>query len=100
MTRVLVVEDHPLYRQAVVRLVEGITGWEVVADVPDAESALPRAAEVDLVVLDLGLPGTDGLTAIRLLKRANELIGKNIRARKLYGDVEQRIKANKGVKRY
>ena len=71
MTRVLVVEDHPLYRQAVVRLVEGITGWEVVADVPDAESALPRAAEVDLVVLDLGLPGTDGLTAIRLLKRAN-----------------------------
>ena len=71
MTRVLVVEDHPLYRQAVVRLVDGIDGWHVVADVGDADAALARAGDADLAVVDLGLPGTDGLTAIRLLKRAN-----------------------------
>lgn len=71
MTRVLVVEDHPLYRQAVVRLVDAIEGWEVVGAFGDADAALPAAAEADLAVLDLGLPGTDGLSAIRLMRRAH-----------------------------
>lgn len=71
MTRVLVVEDHPLYRQAVARLVSGIDGWSVVGEFGDAESALPFAAGADLVVLDIGLPGIDGLSAIKLFKEAN-----------------------------
>lgn len=71
MTRVLLVEDHPLYREAVGRLVAGIDGWTVVGSFAEAEPALEAAARADLVVLDLGLPGIDGLTAIRLFKRAN-----------------------------
>ena len=70
-TRVLVVEDHPLYRQAVVSLVNGMDGWEVIGSHGAAESSVEQAAEADLIVLDLGLPGMDGLSAIRLLAEAN-----------------------------
>lgn len=69
--RVLLVEDHPLYRQAVVSLVERMEGWQVIGGYADAESALPHAAEADLVVVDLGLPGIDGIEATRLLRAAN-----------------------------
>ncbi|MFZ0140146.1 MAG: response regulator transcription factor [Aeromicrobium sp.] len=70
-TRVLVVEDHPLYRQAVVSLVNGMAGWEVIGSHGAAESSVEQAAEADLIVLDLGLPGMDGLSAIRLFAEAN-----------------------------
>lgn len=70
----LVVEDHPLYRQAVTSLVEGMDGWRVVGSYPDAETALPHAVEADLVVLDLGLPGVDGIEAARLFKEANPAV--------------------------
>jgi DNA-binding NarL/FixJ family response regulator len=72
--RVLVVEDHPLYRQAVTSLVEGMDGWTVVGAYADAESALPHATSADLVVLDLGLPGVDGIEATGLFKSANAAI--------------------------
>ena len=67
MTRVVVVEDHPLYRDAVVSLVRGLSGCEVAGSHPDAESALAAAPEErpDVVVLDLALPGMDGITALR-----------------------------------
>lgn len=71
LVRVLLVEDHPLYRQAVTSLVNGMSGWEVSGAYADAESALPHAPDVDLVVLDLGLPGVDGIEATRLFKEAN-----------------------------
>ena len=70
-TRVLVVEDHPLYREAVVSLVDGMDGWEVIGSHGAAEAAVEQASEADLVVLDLGLPGIDGLEAIRQFAEAN-----------------------------
>jgi DNA-binding NarL/FixJ family response regulator len=69
--RALVVEDHPLYRQAVASLVRGMAGWQLVGAHGDAETALDRVAEADLVVLDLGLPGMDGIEAITRFKDAN-----------------------------
>ncbi len=70
MTRVVVVEDHPLYRQAIVSLVGGLPDCAVTGSHPDAESALAGAAEErpDVVVLDLALPGMDGITAIGRLQ--------------------------------
>jgi DNA-binding NarL/FixJ family response regulator len=66
MTRVVVVEDHPLYREAVVSLVRGLAGYEVVGTHSDAEGALAAAADErpDVVLLDLALPGMDGITAL------------------------------------
>lgn len=70
MTRVVVVEDHPLYRQAIVSLVDGLPDCTVTGSHPDAESALAGAVEErpDVVVLDLALPGMDGITAIGRLQ--------------------------------
>ena len=64
--RVMVVEDHPLYRAAVVSLTDGLAGFEVVGAYGDAESALAAAVDdpPDVVVLDLALPGTDGISAL------------------------------------
>ncbi|ABL79479.1 MULTISPECIES: response regulator transcription factor [unclassified Nocardioides] len=69
--RALVVEDHPLYRQAVTSLVDGMEGWQVIGSYADAEAALPHVTSADLVVLDLGLPGVDGIEATGLFKSAN-----------------------------
>lgn len=69
--RVLVVEDHPLYRQAVCALVDGMDGWQVVGAYVEAEAALEHVAAADLLVLDLGLPGIDGIEATRRAKAAN-----------------------------
>jgi DNA-binding NarL/FixJ family response regulator len=69
--RVVVVEDHPLYRQAVTSLVDGMEGWQVVGSYADAESALPHVQSADLVVLDLGLPGVDGIEATGLFKQVD-----------------------------
>jgi DNA-binding NarL/FixJ family response regulator len=66
----MVVEDHPLYRAAVAALVDGLAGFEVIGAHGDAESALAAAAAdpPDVVVLDLALPGTDGISALGPLR--------------------------------
>ena len=62
--RLLLVEDARLIREPLSRALE-LTGWEVEA-VPDGEAALARlaVAPVDAVVLDIMLPGKDGLIHI------------------------------------
>ena len=68
MNRVLVVEDHPLYRSALVSLVSGMEDWEVAGVYGEAESAVADDCPADVVLLDLGLPGMDGLAAIGALR--------------------------------
>lgn len=71
---VLIVDDHPLTRDALATLLRG-SEFEVVGEASDGEEAiaLAGALEPDLVLLDLSMPGLDGLEAIPLIhERAPE----------------------------
>lgn len=66
-TRVLIVDDHPLFRDALARLVESAADLEiagVVGDGPDGVEAA-RAGGVDVVLMDLNLPSISGVEATR-----------------------------------
>lgn len=67
MPEVLIVDDHPLIRDAVRRVFEHGRDWSV-SDAGSYEDALVRMSKVpvpDLVLLDLGLPGQFGVDALR-----------------------------------
>lgn len=67
MIRVLVVDDHPLFRDGLAGLLATVDDVEVVDAVGDGETAVRRSAELapDVVLMDLNLPGLPGLEAIR-----------------------------------
>jgi len=68
--RVVIVDDHAIFREGLRAVLDGREGVEVVGDHGDAESALDALAgeEPDLVLMDLHLPGADGVAATRAVK--------------------------------
>jgi len=78
--RVLVVDDHTLFRQGIVGLLESQPDIEVVGQAGNARDALNAAVELspDVVLMDISMPGSSGLNAtaeIRARKpQANVLI--------------------------
>jgi two-component system, NarL family, nitrate/nitrite response regulator NarL len=72
--RVLVADDHPLFRQAVVRTVKDRADFELVGEAADGRAALTaiRATRPDVAVLDLKMPGLDGVQVINALARDEE----------------------------
>ena len=69
--RILIVDDHPLTRDALASLLEQ-HGFSVVGQAPDGESAIEQARTLapDIVLLDLSMPGLDGLTALPRIRAA------------------------------
>jgi DNA-binding NarL/FixJ family response regulator len=69
--RILLVDDHPLTRSALSGLLMQ-HGFDVVGEAEDGGAAVERAAELgpDLILLDLSMPGVDGLTALPRLREA------------------------------
>jgi DNA-binding NarL/FixJ family response regulator len=65
--RVLVVDDHPLVRGGLVSLLDGADGMEVVAAVETGEEAVVVGLQAlpDVVLMDIQLPGIDGIEATR-----------------------------------
>ncbi len=63
--RILIVDDHPLTRDALAALLTQ-QGFDVVGEAADGNEALSlvRTLQPDLVLLDLTMPGMDGLTAL------------------------------------
>lgn len=64
--RVLVADDHPLYREGVARILADEDDIEVIGQAVDAQGAVTLATEgrPDVVLLDMSMAGGDGLTAL------------------------------------
>ena len=65
--RVLVVDDHPLYREGLVTAMSAMPGVTVVGEACDGREAVRVAAELepDVVVMDLHMPVLNGVDATR-----------------------------------
>lgn len=93
---ILVVEDNPLNLELVSDIL-GASGF-LVRPTDTAEDALraARCETIDLILMDIGLPGMDGLEAIRLLKsdpRTREVPVVALTAHAMRGDRERALEA-------
>ncbi|MGF6920603.1 response regulator [Paraburkholderia sp. 40] len=70
MIRVLLADDHALVRDGLRHILQGASGFEVVGEANDSAStvALIRARAAEVLVLDLSMPGRNGVELIKQIK--------------------------------
>ena len=71
MTRILLVDDHPVVRQGIKQVLAGAFHPALVGEASNAEEGMTeiKSTEWDVMVLDLSLPGTSGLDLLKDLRR-------------------------------
>lgn len=70
--RIAIIDDHPIFRAGLRRLLNSEPGLEVVAEGSTGADAprLVETSQADVVLIDLSMPESDGLTALRLLQQS------------------------------
>jgi DNA-binding NarL/FixJ family response regulator len=71
--RILVADDHEVVRRGVRALLEARPGWQVCDEAEDGREAVAKALQShpDVVILDIGMPGLNGLEAARRIRKAS-----------------------------
>jgi two-component system response regulator NreC len=71
--RVLIADDHTLVREGLRALLQGEGSFEVIAEASNGHEAIERALEMrpDVILMDIGMPGLDGLEATRRIVKAS-----------------------------
>jgi YesN/AraC family two-component response regulator len=66
-TRVMIVDDHKMFRDGLRGLINAEPGMEVVGEAVDGKEAIEMARKVspDVVVMDISMPGMNGIEAMR-----------------------------------
>lgn len=91
--RVLLADDHPTMREGLARLLEATDDIEVVGAAADGREAVELAAreQVDVILMDLQMPGVDGIEATRQI--ASSQSGAQIVILTSFSDRERIIEA-------
>jgi DNA-binding NarL/FixJ family response regulator len=73
MTRIVIADDHPIFRDGLRRLLESEPGFGVVAEASDGAEAvnMVRQHKPDILLLDLTMPRSPGMDALRELSRSS-----------------------------
>ncbi|PIE43240.1 MAG: two-component system response regulator UvrY [Gammaproteobacteria bacterium] len=73
MIKILVVDDHDLVRAGISRMLADEEGFEVVGEASSGEEAVDfvRNGEVDIILMDLKMPGIGGMEATKKIARLN-----------------------------
>ncbi len=69
-TRIIIVDDHPLFRKGLEQLISSHGGFVVCAEAGDAAAAMDviRRVSPDLAIVDLSLPGANGIELIKNIR--------------------------------
>ena len=65
--RVLIADDHPLFRHGIATLLQAAVAFEVVGEATSGEEAVTLAEQLqpDVILMDIHMPGTNGIEATR-----------------------------------
>ncbi len=68
--RILIADDNDIVRRGVRGILARVANWEVCGEARDGSEALRKARELlpDLILLDISMPGTNGLEVARVLR--------------------------------
>jgi two-component system response regulator NreC len=71
--RILLAEDHPMFRMGVCSLIRSHAGWEVCGEAADGREAVTKCIQLrpDLLILDICMPNLNGLDAARQILKRN-----------------------------
>ena len=74
---VLIADDHPLYREGVRKMLSVASDIEIVGEAASGEDAIDRALSLqpDVILMDLKMPGVNGIEATRRILYASPRIG-------------------------
>jgi two-component system, NarL family, response regulator NreC len=69
--RIVIVEDYTIVREGLKSLIDSFSGFEVIGEAEDGKKAIACVEKLmpDLVLMDLSMPKTDGISAIKEIKR-------------------------------
>lgn len=98
--RVLIADDHTLVREGIMKLLQMDNSFEIINEVGDGQGAIniARKEKPDIILMDVNMPGTDGIIATRVIKK--ELPVTKIIALTIYEDDEVVEMVKAGVSAY
>lgn len=81
LVRLVVVDDHTLFRTGLVGLLEEMNGFQVVGEAADGLQAVDviRKSAPDVVLLDVNMPGMNGIETVKAIKEPERSGIKNVR---------------------